>query len=115
MIDELTARIQTLPAQRAAWHNDAAVTRFIHEHWVLIQAFKVASSAPNVTPDKYLKTEAATLKVGLAELHKEGRALSETVGEVTEVYVSGKSLSSLDKTQQIDVLRSMSADPLRRK
>jgi len=32
MIDELTARIQTLPAQRAAWHNDAAVTlRFIHE------------------------------------------------------------------------------------
>jgi hypothetical protein len=28
--DELTARIQTLPAQRAAWHNDAVATlRFI--------------------------------------------------------------------------------------
>jgi hypothetical protein len=32
MIDELMTGIEAFPAQRAAWHNDAAATlRFIHE------------------------------------------------------------------------------------
>jgi hypothetical protein len=67
-------------------------------HGVTINAFKVASSAPNLTPDKFLKAEAAASKAELAEYQKKGETPPVAVGEPTEVQVSGRRLTRLDET-----------------
>jgi len=64
-------------------------------HWVTIYALKLTSSAPNLTPDKFLKEEAATLK---GEFKKRGETPAVFVGELTEVQVSGRRLTRLDET-----------------
>jgi hypothetical protein len=67
-------------------------------HWVTIYALKLASSASNSTPDKFLKEEAAALKTELAEYQKKGEAPAVIVGGPTEVQVSGRRLTRLDET-----------------
>jgi len=59
------------------------------QSWILISAFKPASSARNATPDNFLKVEAEGIKRESAEYLKKGQSPPGSAGEPTEFSTSG--------------------------
>lgn len=71
-------------------------------HWVVICAFKPTSSALNATPEKYLRVEADSAKLGAAEYLRKGQTPPLTAGEPTESHISGRQVARLDETGEIN-------------
>lgn len=70
--------------------------------WILIYAFKPAASAPNATPDNFLKVQAEAIKRVSADYLKKGQPPPVTAGEPSEFTISGRQLARLDQTAEVN-------------
>jgi hypothetical protein len=71
-------------------------------HGVMICAFKPTASAPNATPEKFVRAEANAIKVVAAEYLKNGQTPALAAGEPTESHISGRRVARLDETGEMN-------------